>query len=1082
MKSKFLSCFVLLVLINQAYGVVIFDSNTTIEADDYTYDEEDIIIDDCVLTVNGQHDFNSMHIKGYATVTHTVEYFNGFDLFITGDLTIDANGMINVDGKGYTSTGPGGGEASTWYGSGGGYGGCGGRSVDKEGGGSYGSVCEPNELGSGGGRNRRGGGAICVTVGGTLTVNGDITANGITSDWSAAGGGSGGSIWIEAGTLADTGVITANGGDTIGSGSGGGGGGRIAIYYDTWDFSGSVSVEGGSGGYEAGGTGTIYYQELSQEYGDLILDGGGVPGNVTVLPAGDNIFNMVDVFNEAILYVPEDSNLVVLQDDYTLDSNGTIIVEGRFMPYDQNNFGLFEITTGGELFINGNGVVECNSLSLSLGGIISLSDNGHLEVNDVDILDGGIFEFNKSETIPTMHIYANGLLTHFQEEEGFDLYITGDLTIDSNGMIDVSGKGYTSTGPGGGKASTWYGSGGGYGGEGGQSVDLAGGDPYGFICEPNDLGSGGGRNRRGGGAIRVTVEGTLTINGDITANGITSDWEAAGGGSGGSIWIEAGTLSGTGAISANGGDTIGSGSGGGGGGRIAIYYDTWDFSGSVSVEGGSGGYEAGGTGTIYYQELSQEYGDLILDGGGVPGNVTVLPAGDNIFNMVDVFNEAILYVPEDSNLVVLQDDYTLDSNGTIIVEGRFMPYDQNNFGLFEITTGGELFINGNGVVECNSLSLSLGGIISLSDNGHLEVNDVDILDGGIFEFNKSETIPTMHIYANGLLTHFQEEEGFDLYITGDLTIDSNGMIDVSGKGYTSTGPGGGKASTWYGSGGGYGGEGGQSVDLAGGDPYGFICEPNDLGSGGGRNRRGGGAIRVTVEGTLTINGDITANGITSDWEAAGGGSGGSIWIEAGTLSGTGAISANGGDTIGSGSGGGGGGRIAIYCYSNFFNGTISVDGGTGYENGEEGTIFIDKLFYSIDSGHYKISSGGDFELKAICGQPEHRILSGGVFTLTGGFLTDLDGAAPMCMDGIDNDGDGDIDFPNDAGCLDALDISELTADYNQDEKVDVEDVALLADYWMTYAYELDVAPAPEKDNIINFKDFAVMAGNWLEGL
>jgi len=69
MKSKFLSCFVLLVLINQAYGVVIFDSNTTIEADDYTYDEEDIIIDDCVLTVNGQHDFNSMHIKGYATVT-----------------------------------------------------------------------------------------------------------------------------------------------------------------------------------------------------------------------------------------------------------------------------------------------------------------------------------------------------------------------------------------------------------------------------------------------------------------------------------------------------------------------------------------------------------------------------------------------------------------------------------------------------------------------------------------------------------------------------------------------------------------------------------------------------------------------------------------------------------------------------------------------------------------------------------------------------------------------------------------------------------------------------------------------------
>ena len=382
------------------------------------------------------------------------------------------------------------------------------------------------------------------------------------------------------------------------------------------------------------------------------------------------------------------------------------------------------------------------------------------------------------------------------------------------------------------------------------------------------------------------------------------------------------------------------------------------------------------------------------------------------------------------------------------------------------------------------------GVVIFDANTTIEADDYTydgddiIIDNCVLTVNGQHDFNSMHILEGGILTHSAEEEpnGFNLIIAGDFIVDFNGSVDVDGKGYTSTGPGGGKASTWYGSGGGYGGKGGQSVDFAGGDPYGSVCEPNDLGSGGGRDRRGGGAIHVAVGGTLTLDGDITANGITSDWQAAGGGSGGSIWVEAGTLAGTGVITANGGGTIGSGSGGGGGGRIAIYCYSNFFNGTISVDGGTGYENGEEGTFFADKLFYSIDNGHHQISSGGDFELKAISGQPEHRILSGGNFTLTGGFLTDLPGISPMCMDGIDNDNDGAIDFPDDVGCLHALDISELTADYNQDGKVDVKDVILLADHWLSYAYELDVAPEPDGDNIINFKDFAVMAQRWLESI
>ena len=88
-----------------------------------------------------------------------------------------------------------------------------------------------------------GGGAIKLNVSGTLTVTvgGTISANGNqgqnnTGGWNdyGGGGGSGGSVWIITNTLTGTGKIQAIGG-VGGYGDlfrgGGGGGGRIAIYY-----------------------------------------------------------------------------------------------------------------------------------------------------------------------------------------------------------------------------------------------------------------------------------------------------------------------------------------------------------------------------------------------------------------------------------------------------------------------------------------------------------------------------------------------------------------------------------------------------------------------------------------------------------------------------------------------------------------------------------------------------------------------------------------------------------------------------------------------------------------------------------
>jgi hypothetical protein len=203
-----------------------------------------------------------------------------FDLTVTNDLAIDLGGRINVTGMGYpSSTGPGAGIYNYYCPSGAGYGGAGGNSRSVAGGAAYGSITEPNDLGSGGGNNHyfvggSGGGLIKVECLGTLTVNGNILSegnNGGTWNNYYSSGGSGGSIYINAGTLAGSGIISANGGNGAGNNyTGGGGGGRIAIYYTENNYTGDITAYGGYG-FQYGEDGTIYLSDLSPKVGENIL-------------------------------------------------------------------------------------------------------------------------------------------------------------------------------------------------------------------------------------------------------------------------------------------------------------------------------------------------------------------------------------------------------------------------------------------------------------------------------------------------------------------------------------------------------------------------------------------------------------------------------------------------------------------------------------------------------------------------------------------------------------------------------------------------------------------------------------------
>ncbi|KPK03451.1 MAG: hypothetical protein AMJ56_19095 [Anaerolineae bacterium SG8_19] len=269
MKKTGLISLLLLLNVTAAVQAVTFKSDTLIDTNDYSCDGNDIIVDGCTLTVNGTHEFNSLQLINNSIITHSAATTGQPDykinLTITQDVNISTGCKIMVDGKGYGSaSGPGAGATGS-YGGGAGHGGSGGRGRNGEAGGStYGSITEPNDIGSGGGRSTwsganggPGGGAIRLTVGGTLTVNGSLTANGSNGLGARAGGGSGGSVYVDAGILAGTGIISANGGNATDNG-GGGAGGRIAIYYiDATSFNlGNVTTNGGTG-YEAGQRGSI---------------------------------------------------------------------------------------------------------------------------------------------------------------------------------------------------------------------------------------------------------------------------------------------------------------------------------------------------------------------------------------------------------------------------------------------------------------------------------------------------------------------------------------------------------------------------------------------------------------------------------------------------------------------------------------------------------------------------------------------------------------------------------------------------------------------------------------------------------
>jgi len=469
--------FLLLVVI--VYGtdessadLVVISSNTTINASDLSYDNLSITIDACTVTINGTHQFENLSLVNGARLTHSSNSSsqnNILDLTITNDLIIDETSIIDVNGRGYTSQqGPGKGGDGRDGAGGAGHGGKGGNGYQGSGGGFYDSAANPGQIGSGGGR---------------------------ATKYGTAGGKGGGGIRLSAGgVFTNNGAIRANGnnGSSYNNrSSGGGSGGFINLTAGEFAGSGIISANGGNG--------------ISTSY----AGGGGAGGMIAIKYNTNTYTGSVSAYGGTGKQVGAAGSIY-------FQSNTS--AEGRAI-YDNN--GKSGATTYVSETLLSDVIIRNKAVVVSLY---------ELSAEDCTI-DNATFYANYKSTLKNLVIKSGGFLRHSSNSSSqtyiLDMDVTGSITAEAGGYIDVNGRGYAShQGPGKGADAYNSGGGAGHGGNGGKGYEGSGGGTYDSAADPAQIGSGGGRATRygtaggkGGGGIRLSAGGVITNNGVIRANG-----------------------------------------------------------------------------------------------------------------------------------------------------------------------------------------------------------------------------------------------------------------------------------------------------------------------------------------------------------------------------------------------------------------------------------------------------------------------------------------------------------------------------------------------------------------------------------
>ena len=566
----------------------------------------------------------------------------------SASIVINQAGSLNSDGQGYVAgAGPG-----SIPGAG---------SNGSSAGGSYGGV------------GGTGNGFAGAPVYGSTTSPIDLGSGGAAFCCGALPGAGGGALTLSvSGTLTNNGTISANGGaSSVNIQAGGGSGGSLYVTTSGLAGSGVFTTNGGAGAQASGGGGriAIYYNGPMSSFANFVgsTATGGVCSacsNGTTSTGGTGTVAFFD--NSAA-----NDNLMVDQ-DLTIPAGATV------------TYNSITVQNNAILTIGGGATVNVGNMTVS-GTVIAQSINNSAQVNGT------------------------------WRGTGVTLNATS-LLVNANGNINADGQGYVAgAGPGGTAGS--FSPGGSYGGVGGTGNGTAAAAAYGSTTAPTDLGSGGQARccgaipGAGGGALLITITGTLTNNGSISSNGSpeTSGNPQAGGGSGGTVSVHTNGLSGSGVFTVNGGS---GGEAGGGGGRLVIYYNGpssnfTGFAGSTASGGGcsnqcNNGNTAGGNGTAAFFDTSATNNNV-----SVYQNFVIPASTTASYNNLTIQPGALLTIGGGATVNVAN---TLTASGTVVAQSLNNTAQVNGTwqGAGVTINSAAVLVNTNGSINADTLGYVAG--------------------------------------------------------------------------------------------------------------------------------------------------------------------------------------------------------------------------------------------------------------------------------------------------------------------------------------------------------------------------------------
>ncbi|MFW5719711.1 MAG: beta strand repeat-containing protein [Candidatus Dojkabacteria bacterium] len=846
-----------------------------------------------------------------------------------------------------------------------------------------------------------GGGVVKLIASGTISISGTVSSNGGSASSIYAGGGAGGGIYLNASTIQGTGSISANGGIGGSSGGGDGGGGRVYISYTSANsFAGTLTANTGTN--TPGEDGTIVIHDATSN--DLYITTSQTWRADPVLEGSVHTFNDVYVQNNTTWtlkgYYTNDNDGVGFEfnvNNFTVDSGAAVATIGY--PGGNSNSTNGYGTGGGEGYCSnrsgggGHGGKGGDASNGREGGIVygktimptTLGSGGGCGHGSSAIGGdgGGALTINGTGAVTVNGTLRSdgfsGIGSYTGAGAGGSIAIIAS-TIDGSGSITANGANGGSNGGGDGGGGRLYVSyetnnftgtlaantGTNFPGDDGTLliVDSLNNDLYItasqiWNADPAREGSQHTYN-----TIYVQNNATWTLQGFYTndTDGIGFVFNVS------NFNLDAGsTIKTTGFAGGDSLDPYGDGPGGG--------------EGNCSGRGGGGAYggdagdssrgDLGGTG--YGSALNPIYlgsgggcgaTDLSSDGGGAIKIVAsqMVTVNGTIDSDGEIADGSYSGGGSGGSIYIDTNDYT--GSGVLTANGG----DSNSTDGGGAGGGGRILITYTGTNTYTGTVSSLSGSTRPGENGtvaSLDETNNDLFITQTQNWNAAPSLDgTQHNYRNvhvennaiwtleGHYTNDTDGVGFTFDVT-NFYITSGSTVQTSGYG-ASRGPGQGADGLTSGSrgqGAGYGGagaqgSGGPSEDATGkAGTYGSASAPIDLGSGGGYGvdsvgGTGGGAVKISAQGTIQVAGTLSSNGYTGEGYA-GGGSGGSVYLLANTLEGSGDITANAGCGGPSSGGSGGGGRISIiYTTSNTHTGAVTADNNGCSYPGDAGTVII----------------------------------------------------------------------------------------------------------------------------------------------